>query len=181
LGIGKEKNEIKVSVPPKQPPEPFTLKEIQAIIENFGSDPELQHFLDYLKVKFCTGLRTGGVAALRRRHCSSECERIWIGETLTGSGDNRKPKAAKRNKDRTVPLTLQLQKLLLKCRPEAWQTEQKDNPIFYRLEGSTINCKNFCNRYWKPALAYLGINYQKPYITQHSVISHALESGRNPV
>jgi hypothetical protein len=52
LGIGKEKNEIKVSAPPKQPPEPFTLKEIQAIIEKFGSDPELQHFLDYLKVKF---------------------------------------------------------------------------------------------------------------------------------
>jgi integrase len=106
LGIGKEKNEIKVSVPPKQPPEPFTLKEIQAIIEKFGSDPELQHFLDYLKVKFCTGLRTGEVAALRRRHCSSECDRIWIGETLTGSGENRKPKAAKRNKNRTVPLTL---------------------------------------------------------------------------
>ena len=38
---GKEKNEIKVSVPPKQPPEPFTLKEIQAIVEKFGCDPEL--------------------------------------------------------------------------------------------------------------------------------------------
>jgi integrase len=74
LGIGKEKNEIKVSVPPKQPPKPFTLKEIQAIVEKFGSDPDLQHFLDYLKVKFCTELGTGEVAALHWRHCSSECE-----------------------------------------------------------------------------------------------------------
>jgi integrase len=27
----------------------------------------------------------------------------------------------------------------------------------------------------------LGIDYRKPYITQHSLISHALESGMNPV
>jgi integrase len=118
---------------------------------------------------------------LRRRHCSSECDRIWIGETLTGSGENRKPKAAKRNKNRTVPLTLQLQKLLLNRRPEAWQTEQKDDPIFSSVEGCTINCKNFCNRYWKPAVADFGSDYRKPYITQHSVIFHALESGMNPV
>jgi hypothetical protein len=52
VATGKEKNEIKVSVPPKEPREPFTLKEIQAIVEKFGSDPEMQHFLDYLKVKF---------------------------------------------------------------------------------------------------------------------------------
>jgi integrase len=64
------------------------LKEIQAIVEKFGSDPGLQHFLDYLKVKFCTGLPTGEVAAWRWRHCSSEYARIWIGETLTGSGKN---------------------------------------------------------------------------------------------
>lgn len=181
MGIGKEKNEIKVSVPPKQPPEPFTLKEIQAIIEKFGSDPELQHFLDYLKVKFCTGLPTGEVAAWRWRHCSSEYARIWIGETLTGSGKNRKPKAATRNKDRTVPLTLPLQKLLLTRRPEAWQVEQKDDPIFSSVDGCTINCKNFCNRYWKPALADWRIDYRKPYTTQHYVIFHALESGMNPV
>jgi integrase len=78
-----------------------------------------------------------------------------------------------------VPLTLQ--KLLLSRRPKAWQTEQKDDPIFSSVEGCTINCKNFCNRYWKPALADFGSDYQKPYITQHSVIFHALESGMNPV
>jgi hypothetical protein len=50
------------------------LKEIQAIVEKFGSDPEMQHFLDYLKVKFCTELGTGEVAALHWPHCSSECE-----------------------------------------------------------------------------------------------------------
>ena len=80
-----------------------------------------------------------------------------------------------------MPLTLPLQKLLLNRRPEAWQTEQKDDPIFNSVEGGTINCKNFCNRYWKPALADWEIDYRKPYITQHSVIFHALESGMNPV
>lgn len=68
-----------------------------------------------------------------------------------------------------MPLTLQ--KLLLNRRPEAWQTEPKD--VFSSVEGCTINYKNFCHRYWKPALADFGIDYQKPYITQHSLISHA--------
>jgi len=80
-----------------------------------------------------------------------------------------------------VPLTLPLQKLLLNRRPEAWQTEQKDDPIFYSVEGGTINCKNFCNRYWKRALADWVIDYRKPYITQRSVIFHALKSDMNPV
>ncbi|MEP6490801.1 DUF3596 domain-containing protein [Microcoleus vaginatus GB2-A3] len=94
-------DEVKVSVPPKQPPDPFTLKEIELIFEKFRSSPNLKHFLDYVAFKFGTGLRTGEAAALRWRQCSSECDRIWIGETLK----NGNRKAAKRNKDRTVPLT----------------------------------------------------------------------------
>ncbi|MEG3898158.1 tyrosine-type recombinase/integrase, partial [Microcoleus sp. SVA1_B6] len=102
---------------------------------------------------------------------------IWIGETLK----NGNRKAAKRNKDRTVPLTPRLQKLLLDRRPENWQSAQKDDPIFTSVEGAAIDAKNFCNRYWKPALAELGIDYRKPYNTRHTLISHGLESGMNPV
>ncbi|MEG3951631.1 MULTISPECIES: tyrosine-type recombinase/integrase, partial [unclassified Microcoleus] len=170
-------DEVKVSVPPKQRPDPFTLKEIESIVQKFRSSPHLKHFLDYVEFKFGTGLRTGEAAALRWRHCSSECDRIWIGETLK----NGNRKAAKRNKDRTVPLTPRLQKLLLDRRPENWQSAQKDDPIFTSVEGAAIDAKNFCNRYWKPALAELGIDYRKPYNTRHTLISHGLESGMNPV
>jgi integrase len=134
-----------------------------------------------VEFKFGTGLRTGEAAALRWRHCSSECDRIWIGETLKKG--NRK--AAKRNKDRTVPLTPRLQQLLLDRRPENWQP---DDPIFTSVEGcamayrpASYDAKNFCYRYWKPALAEFGIDYRKPYNTRQTLISHGLEAGMNPV
>ena len=75
--------EVKVSVLPKQRPDPFTLKEIESIVQKFGSSPNLKRFLDYVEFKFGTGLRTGEAAALRWRHCSSECDRIWIGKSLS--------------------------------------------------------------------------------------------------
>jgi integrase len=167
-------DEVKVSVPPKQRPNHFTLKEIESSVQKFRSSPNLKHFLDYVEFKFGTGLRTGEAAALRWRHCSSQCDRIWIGETLK----NGNRKAAKRNKDRTVPLTPRLQQLLLDRRPQNWQP---DDPIFTRVEGWAIDAKNFCNRYWKPALISLGIDYRKPYNTRHTLISHGLEAGMNPV
>jgi len=117
---------------------------------------------------------TRETAALLWRHCSPECDRIWLGESLK----NGNRKAAKRNKDRTVPLTPRLQKLLLERRQEDWQP---DEPIFTSIEGSAMDAKNFCNRYWKPALAELGIDYRRPYNTRHTLISHGLESGMNPV
>jgi integrase len=157
------------------------LKEIESIVQKFRSSPNLKHYIDYVEFKLGTGLRTGEAGVLRWRHCSSECDRIWIGETLK----NGNRKAAKRNKDCTVPLTPRLQQLLLDRRPENWQP---DDPIFTSVEGcamayrpASYDAKNFCNRYWKPALAELGIDYRKPYNTRHTLISHGLEAGMNPV
>lgn len=173
--------EVKVSVAPKQRPEPFTLTEISAIVQKFRSDPYLKNYADYVEFKFGVGLRTGEAAALLWRHCSPNCDRIWIGESLS-NGDR---KAAKRNKDRTVPLTPRLQQLLLD-RPK--ENQKPDDLIFTSIEGramayrpASYDSKNFCNRYWKPALVSLGIDYRKPYNTRHKLISHGLESGMNPV
>ncbi|MEG3988929.1 tyrosine-type recombinase/integrase [Microcoleus sp. S28C3] len=166
--------EVKVNVAPKQRPEPFTLTEISAIVQKFRSNENLKHYADYVEFKFGVGLRTGEAAALVWRHCSHNCDRIWIGESLS-NGDR---KAAKRNKDRTVPLTPRLQQLLLSRRSTDFQP---DDLIFTSIEGRAIDSKNFCNRYWKPALASLEIDYRKPYNTRHTLISHGLESGMNPV
>jgi integrase len=180
---GKKKNlvlenpweEVKVSIAPKQRPEPFTLKEISAIVQKFRSDAELNHYADYVEFKFGCGLRTGEAAALLWRHCSPECDRIWIGESLS----NGSRKSTKTNKARTVPLTPRLQQLLLDRRPTI--AHGPDDLIFTSTNGCAIDSKNFCNRYWKPALTFLGIDYRKPYNTRHTLISHGLEAGMNPV
>ncbi len=166
--------EIKVSVPPKQRPQPFTLAEITAIVHKFRSDLNLTNYADYVEFKFGVGLRTGEAAALLWRHCSPECDRIWIGESLS-NGDRR---STKTNKARTVPLTPRLRLLLLNRRTN---DSQPDDLIFTSTNGLAIDAKNFCNRYWKPALVDLGIDYRRPYTTRHTLISHGLESGMNPV
>ncbi|MEG4084046.1 tyrosine-type recombinase/integrase [Microcoleus sp. POL10_C6] len=167
--------DVKVSVPPKQRPEPFTLTEMSAIVHKFRSDSNFSNYADYVEFKFGVGLRTGEAAALQWRHCSAECDRIWIGESLSNGGSR---KSTKTNKARTVPLTPRLQQLLLDRRPIE---RLPDNLIFTSSEGRAIDSKNFCNRYWKPALASLGIDYRKPYNTRHTLISHGLEAGMNPV
>ena len=169
-------SDVKVSVPPKQRPEPFTLTEISAIVQKFRSDPYLKHYADYVEFKFGVGLRTGEAAALIWRHCSANCDRIWIGQSLSNGLESRK--STKTNKARTVPLTPRLQQLLLSRRPTDFQP---DDLIFASIESRAIDSKNFCNRYWKPALASLGIDYRKPYNTRHTLISHGLEAGMNPV
>jgi integrase len=44
-----------------------------------------------------------------------------------------------------------------------------------------INDHNFRNRAWKLVLEEKGIPYRKPYTTRHTLVSHALEKGINPV
>ena len=132
--------EVKVSVPPKQSPQPFTLTEINSIVHKFRSDPNLSNYADYVKFKFGVGLRTGEAAALLWRHCLPECDRIWIGESLS-NGDR---KSTKTNKARTVPLTPRLQQLLMNRRTN---DSLLDDLIFTSHNGSAIDSKNFCNRY----------------------------------
>ena len=76
----------KVSVAPKQRPQPFTLAEISAIVQKLCSDSNLKHYADYVEFKFGVGLRTGEAAALLWRYCSPECDRVWIGESVSNSG-----------------------------------------------------------------------------------------------
>jgi len=101
--------DVRVIVAPKQDLQPFTLTEISAIAHKFRSDPDLNHYADYAEFKFGVGLRTREAAALLWRHCSSNCDRLWIRESLSNGDRN----GTKTNKARTVPLTLPLQQLLL--------------------------------------------------------------------
>ena len=102
--------DVRVIVAPKQDLQPLTLTEISAIAHKFRSaDPDLNHYADYAEFKFGVGLRTGEAAALLWRHCSSNCDRLWIRESLSNGDRN----GTKTNKARTVPLTLPLPQLLL--------------------------------------------------------------------
>src|SRR4028119_1902609 len=128
--------EVKVSAAPKQCPQPFTLAEIGLIVHKFRSDSNLSHYADYVEFKFGVGLRTEEAAALLWRHCSSNCDRIWIRESLSNGDRN----GTKTNKARTVPLTLPLQQLLLNRRSTI--AHGPDDLIFTSTNGCAIDSKN---------------------------------------
>ncbi|MFM7449269.1 MAG: site-specific integrase, partial [Leptolyngbyaceae cyanobacterium] len=41
--------------------------------------------------------------------------------------------------------------------------------------------KNFAQRAWTKILNELGIDYRRPYNSRHTLVSHALDQGMNPV
>lgn len=123
---------------------------------------------------FGTGCRTGEAIGLRPKHLSDDCSIAWIGEIITRGIR----KSTKTNRARTITLTPKLQALLVARRPA---NSNPDALVFASPNGKPIDDHNFRNRAWKTILTRLGIDYRKPYNTRHTLISHALDLGMNPV
>lgn len=68
--------------------------------------------------------------------------------------------------------------MLLSKRPT---DHDPDGLVFPSPQGNAIDDCNFRNRAWKTVLTRLEIDYRKPYTTRHSLVSHALDLGLNPV
>lgn len=164
----------RVKPAPKQPPKPFSLEEIGAIIQAFRSDRYYHHYADYVEFLFGTGCRTGEAIGLQWKHISDDCSTVWIGESLSRGVR----KSTKTNRARTIALTPKLQAMLLARRPANYDP---DRLVFPSPQGNAIDDCNFRNRAWKTVLTHLEIDYRKPYTTRHSLVSHALDLGMNPV
>lgn len=163
-----------VKVPPKQPPKPFSLEEIGAIIQAFRTDRHHNYYADYVEFLFGTGCRTSEAIGLRWKHLANDCSSVWIGESLSRGVR----KATKTNRARVVTLTVKLQTMLLKRKPK---DAKPDDLVFTTSNGNALDDNNFRNRAWKKILIQLEIDYRKPYTTRHTLISHALDLGMNPV
>lgn len=166
---------VRVKVPPKQMPNPFTREEIGAIIQAFRSDRYYSHYADYVEFLFGTGVRTGEAVGLQWKHLKDDCSSVWIGETLTRGVR----KSTKTNRARTFSLTPKLQKMLLHRRSNS--NPNQDDLVFPAPRGSAIDDCTFKSRVWKTVLTRLEIDYRKPSNTRHSLVSHALDLGMNPV
>lgn len=163
-----------IKVPPKQPPKPFNREEIGAIIQAFKTDRYYSYYADYVEFLFGTGCRTAEAIGLRWKHLTDNCSTVWIGESLSRGVR----KSTKTNKARVVTLTSRLQAMLLARKP---QDTKPDDLVFATPNGNAIDDGNFRNRAWKPILTRLEIDYRKPYTTRHTLVSHALDLGENPV
>lgn len=164
----------RIKAPPKQMPKPFTLEEMGAIILGFRGDRYYSHYADFVEFLFGTGCRTGEAIGLQWKHLADDCSTVWIGESLSRGVR----KSTKTNRARTFSLTSKLRTMLLARRPAECDP---NGLVFTSPKGGAIDDHNFRNRAWKTVLTRLEIDYRKPYITRHTLISHALDLGMNPV
>ncbi|MEO1209907.1 MAG: tyrosine-type recombinase/integrase [Cyanobacteria bacterium J06638_20] len=164
--------DIKIRVPPKPKPKPFTRDEVNRILEAFRSG-RYRHYSDYVEFLFSTGVRTGEAIGLRWEHVSDDCAQIWIGQML--SRGVRKP--TKNYMSRVLPLPPAIQELLLRRRDEAAPLADL---VFPSPRGGAIDDHNFRNRAWTNCLKAAGVEYRKPYNTRSTFISHCLAKGMNP-
>jgi len=165
--------EVKLKVPPKQKPKPFTKDEIDRILKGFREDGIYCHYADVVEFLLSIGCRPGEAFGLKWKHLNDDCSVIWIGEAWSRG----RQKATKTNEDRAFTLTPRLQKLLLKRRPLKWHP---DDLVFPSPRGKPIDDHNFRNRAWQTVLERVGVTYRKPYNSRHSFVSHAAEQGLSP-
>lgn len=164
----------RVKVPPTQPPRPFSLEEVLAIVQAFRTDKYYSYYSDMVEFMLSTGCRVGEAIGLRWGHLEEDCSSVWIGESYSRG----QQKATKTNRARTVTLNPKMQSLLLARRPAKPKPE---DIVFTAAEGKNINDNNFRIRAWQSVLTRLGIDYRPPYNTRHTLISHSLDLRSNPV
>ncbi|MEM6256400.1 MAG: tyrosine-type recombinase/integrase [Cyanobacteria bacterium P01_D01_bin.156] len=159
---------------PKQKVKPFTLEEVQKILEGFRTDRYYRHYADFVTFLFGTGCRFGEAVALQWKHLADDFSTVWIGESVSRGVR----KTTKTGKDRTVTLTGKVAEMLVARRSNKWKP---DDLVFPAPRGKTINDRSFRRRAWKKVLKKSEIEYRKPYATRHTAISHALANGANPL
>ncbi|WNZ45187.1 tyrosine-type recombinase/integrase [Leptolyngbya boryana CZ1] len=155
-------------------PQPFTVQEVQRIIQHFRTHPEYSYYADYAEFLLCTGCRIEEAIALTWDDVTDDCSQIWFGKAYN-RGDLRQLKAGKAG---FVPLSKSLQQMLRRRRPIDVDPSALVFPT--PRKGSYMDNANFRQRAWTTVLKELKIPYRKPNTSRHTLISYWLSQGEDP-
>ena len=154
---------------------PFTVAEIQAILETF--EERYTHYAPFVRFLFMTGVRTSEAIGLCWKHIDFNQGVIVICESLskdrTGNGYKRVRKSTKTGNTRYLSISPELAKMLRGIQPAKAKPEDL---VFRSALGCVIDAGNF-REDWVTVLDSLKIPYRKPYTTRHTLLSHAIEQG----
>lgn len=155
---------------PKVDVHPFSLEDVNRIIASCRTD-----FRNYFVVRFFTGMRTGEIHGLRWRNVDLDNDLILIRETLV----NGTIQAGAKTYDscRDIPMLPAVRDALLAQRKV---TPKSVEWVFWNQNGSPYDANNFTKRVWRPLLAYLDIEYRRPYQTRHTTATLMLAAGESP-
>ena len=165
----------RVIIQPRIPDKPFTIAELQAIVNAFSNHPQYCHYTEFVVFLSHTACRFGEAAGLRWKHLGTNFSTAWIGKSISRGHE----KGTKTGKHRIVQLSPTLKSILLE-RYDRVNPAQTDL-VFPSPRGFAIDDRNFRKRTWKTVLTSWNIEYRRPYNLRHSAISHALAGGANPI
>ena len=153
---------------PKTDVEPFTIDEVQQIINTVRPD-----FKNYYVVRFFTGMRTSEINGLQWKYVDFERRQILIRQALVKGG------LAYTKNDGSFR-TIDMSEMVFNAMQSQLQATKEHEFVFCNSSGIPLNHNNVCNRVWHPLLRHLGLAKRRPYQTRHTAATLWLAAGEAP-
>lgn len=153
---------------PKTDVEPFTIDEVQQIINTVRPD-----FKNYYIVRFFTGMRTSEINGLQWKYVDFERRQILVRQALVKGG------LAYTKNDGSFR-TIDMSEMVFDAMKSQYQATKQYEFVFCNSAGTPLNHNNVCNRVWHPLLRHLGLTKRRPYQTRHTAATLWLAAGESP-
>jgi integrase len=161
-----EKNPVSRIRPPKmdKPPiHPFTSQEVHDIIQT----ADMSNYRNYLNIAFFTGMRSGEIIGLKKEDIDLKNKILQVRRTRSRFGESS-PKT--RGSLRDIPILDSLMPLI----EELYNSHNHDYLFKTQYNEPYRDTNVFVDRYWKPSLESLNIEYRRPYNTRHTYATNML-------
>jgi len=168
FGFTSSFNGIKSLKVPKTDVHPFTLEEMQSIINTIRPD-----YRNYMTTRFLTGMRTSEIGGLQWKSVDFDRHQILIHKAFV---DGELIEVKNDGSYRAIDMSRPVFDALLEQKQATGQYEF----VFCNSKGRPINHNNFTRRIWYHLLAYLKILPRRPYQTRHTAATLWLAAGENP-
>ena len=153
---------------PRSDVEPFSLEEVQLILDSVRTD-----FKNYYVVRFFTGLRTGEIDGLPWDCVDFQRRQILVRQAIVeGEIEQTKTDGSYRH--------VEMSQLVFDALKDQQKATGNNTFVFCNREGNPLNHNNVTTRIWYPLLRHLGLRKRRPYQTRHTAATLWLAAGENP-
>jgi integrase len=165
--FGSPYKNIKMLRVPKTKVAPFTLDEVQLILNHVRKD-----FHAYFTVRFFTGMRTGEIHGLKWKYIDFDRREIMVRESfVAGQMTDTKTDSSTRDVPMSQPVFDALKEQHQRTGEMEW--------VFCNGDGNQLQINNVSNRVWKPLLRLLDLPYRRLYQSRHTAASLWLAAGEH--
>lgn len=160
---------IKSLKEPRTNVEPFTIQEVQLILDKVRKD-----YHAYYTTRFFTGMRSSEVDGLLWKYIDFDRKQILVREALVR---NRMVGTKTDGSTRDIDMNSIVYEALIKHKEVAGD---RSPYVFSGKRGKPLYNRNVTRRVWYPLLRYLGLTLRRPYQTRHTAATLWLAAGEAP-